>query len=194
MRELLSAGARRGESELEEQPRARAELLGVIARLYIGIGDYREALSLSERQQQLLDDEDGTGDAGAADGLRLDAASQHGRVLRLLSRSQECVARMQPLAATAQRLEDALPQQAADFYIQFGRCRRMLGEALTARQWYERAIALRRDVLRDDAGVAEGMIDLAALESDAARTGAAIEQFLAAQQRSCVRGWATVIR
>jgi serine/threonine-protein kinase len=182
MRELLSAGARRGESELEEQPRARAELLGVIARLYIGIGDYREALSLSERQRQLLE-ADGGGDDEAATGLRLDAASQHGRVLRLLSRSQECVARMQPLAASAQRMEGALPQQAADFYIQFGRCRRMLGGALAARQWYERAIALRRDVLRDDAGVADGMIDLATLEIDAARTDAAIGQFLAAQRQ-----------
>ncbi|AKC86860.1 serine/threonine-protein kinase [Pseudoxanthomonas suwonensis] len=178
MRELLSAGAKRGESELEQQPRARAELLGVIARLYIGIGDYREALALSERQQALLG-----GDDGAPDGLRLDAAGQHGRVLRLLSRSQECVGRMQPLADDAQRLQAELPQQVADFYIQYGRCRRMLGEPMAAQQLYERAIAIRRDVLRDDAGVAEGMIDLAALESDAARTGAAIEQFLAAQRQ-----------
>jgi len=178
MRELLSAGARRGESELEGQPRARAELLGVIARLYIGIGDYREALALSERQLRLLE-----GDDGAPDGLLLDAASQHGRVLRLLSRSQECIERMQPLAGTALRLQQDLPQQSADFSLQFGRCKRMLGEPLAARQWYERAIAIRRDVLRDDAGVAEGMIDLASMEADAARTDAAIEQFLAAQRQ-----------
>jgi len=178
LRELLSAGARRGESELEGQPRARAELLGVIARLYIGIGDYREALTLSERQQRLL-----AADDGAPDGLRLDAASQHGRVLRLSSRSRDCVERMQPLADTAQRQQDDLPQQAADFYIQYGRCQWMLGQAYAARQWYERAIALRRDRLHDDAGVAEGMIDLAALKSDAARTDEAIEQFLAAQRQ-----------
>ncbi len=178
MRELLSAGARRGESELEGQPRARAELLGVIARLYLGIGGYRDALALSERQQQLL-----AHDTGAPDGLRLDAASQHGRVLRLLSRSQDCAARMQPLADTAQRLEADLPQQVADFYTQYGRCQRMLGQPQAARQWYERAIALRRDVLHDDVGAAEGMIDLAALESDAARTGPAIARFLAAQRQ-----------
>ncbi|WP_277884377.1 serine/threonine-protein kinase [Pseudoxanthomonas daejeonensis] len=178
MRELLSTGARRGESELKEQPRALAELLGVIARLYIGIGAYQEALALSERQLLLLDS-----DPGAADGVRLDAASQHGRALRLLSRSQECVARMQPLADAAQELEHALPQQVADFYIQYGRCRRMLGETRVARQWYERAIEIRRGVLRDDAGVAEALIDLAALESDVAHTGAAIEQFLAAQRQ-----------
>ncbi|KAF1689350.1 serine/threonine-protein kinase [Pseudoxanthomonas koreensis] len=177
MRELLSAGARRAESELEDQPRARAELLGVIARMYLGIGDYRQALAVSERQRQLL-----AGDDGAPAGLRLDAASQHGRVLRLLSRSQECAARMQPLAETAQRLEAGLPQQAADFYTQYGRCQRMLGQAYAARQWYERAIALNRDVLHDDVGVAEGTIDLAALESDAARTGPAIARFLAARR------------
>ncbi|WP_028916535.1 tetratricopeptide repeat protein [Pseudoxanthomonas sp. J35] len=178
MRELLSAGARRSESELERQPRARAELLGVLARVYIGLGDYREALALSERQQALL-----AGDPGAPAGLRLDAASQHGRVLRLLSRSQDCVARMQPLATEAQRRQDALAREAAEFYVQYGRCRRMLGEPIAARQWFERAIALRRGVLDDDVGVAEAMIDLAALEADAARTGAAIDQFLAAQRR-----------
>ena len=178
MRELLSAGARRGEVELEDQPRARAELLGVIARLYIGIGDYREALALSEHQLRLLADDD-----DAPPGLRLDAASQHGRALRLLSRSQDCVARMLPLAETAQRLEGELPQQAADFYIQLGRCRRMLGEAMAARQWYDRAIAIRREIQHDDTGVAEAMIDLAALESDLARTGAAIAQFRGAQRQ-----------
>lgn len=182
LRELLSAGARRGEAELKEQPRARAELLGVLSRLYIGIGDYREALAQSERQRQLL-----AGDAGAPAGLRLDAASQHGRVLRLLSRSRECVERMQPLADEAQRLQHELPQQVADFYIQYGRCRRMLGEPIAARQWYERTLALRRDVLGDDVGMVEAMIDLAALESDAAHTGAAIERFLDAQEQSQAR-------
>ena len=178
LRELLSAGARRGESELEDQPRARAELLGVISRMYLGIGDYREALALSERQQRLLE-----ADAGAPVGLRLDAASQHGRVLRLLSRSQDCIERMRPLAGEAVQVQAQWPQQAADFSLQFGRCKRMLGEPVAARQWYEHAIEIRRDVLRDDAGVAEGMIDLASMEADAARTDAAIEQFLAAQRQ-----------
>ena len=85
--------------------------------------------------------------------------------------------------ATAQRMENALPQQVADFYVQFGRCRRMLGEALVARQWYERAITLRRNLLHDDAGVAEGMIYLAMLDGDAARTGVAIERFLDARRQ-----------
>ena len=176
LRELLSAGARRGEAELKQQPRARAELLGVLSRLYVGIGDYGEALGQSERQRQLLAD-----DAGAPPGLRLEAASQHGRVLRLLSQSQHCVERMRPLAVQAQALAEELPQQVADFYIQYGRCQRMLGEPIAARQWFERALALRRDRLDDDAGMVEALIDLATLDSDAAHTDLAIRHFLAAQ-------------
>ena len=177
LRELLTAGARRGERELEQQPRARAELLGVLARLYVGIGDYRQALEQAQRQQALLD-----ADPDAPAQLRLDAAAQHGRILRLLSRSQDCMARMQPLAAEAVRLRDASPQPAADFYVQYGRCQRMLGQPHAARQWYERALALRGGVLHDDAGMVENLIDLAALDSDAARTDAAIEHFLDARR------------
>ena len=53
-RKLLVAGERRGERELAGQPLAHAELLGVIARLRIGLGDYQEALQLLERQDALL--------------------------------------------------------------------------------------------------------------------------------------------
>ena len=176
VRELLAAGARRGQSELQAQPRAHAELLGVLSRLYVGIGDYPQALVQSQTQQRLLQ-----ADPDAPAGLRLDAASQHGRVLRLLGRSRDCVARMQPLAAPALHLQAQAAQQAADFYLQYGHCRRMLGEPIAARQWFERALALRRDLPGDAAGVAEAMLQLAMLESDAARTGPAIEHFMAAR-------------
>ena len=53
-RKLLLAGERRGERELADQPLAHAELLGVIARLRLGLGDYQEALALLERQRALL--------------------------------------------------------------------------------------------------------------------------------------------
>ena len=59
----------------------------------------------------------------------------------------------------------------------------MLGQPHAARQWYERAIALRREPLHDDVGVAEGMIDLAVLESDAAHAGAAIDRLRATQHQ-----------
>jgi serine/threonine protein kinase/tetratricopeptide (TPR) repeat protein len=176
LRELLSAGARRGQAELRDQPRAHAELLGVLARLYVGIGDYPQALVQAQAQQQRLAD-----DPDAPQALRVEAAAQHGRILRLLSRSRECIQRTQPLLEAAGALQSTAPRVAADFYMQYGRCQRTLGQPQLARHWYNRALALRQDTLRDDSGVVETLLDLAALDSDAADTQAAISRFLQAQ-------------
>ncbi|NYF22230.1 serine/threonine-protein kinase [Xanthomonas sp. JAI131] len=175
LRGLLASGEQRGERELLRQPLARAELQGVIARLRIGLGDYREALLLLERQRALLATQD---DVPLA--LRLEAAAQHGRALRLLSRSQECVAMLQPLAAQAQEAQAQLPLQAAGFFSQLGRCRRVLGERASARAWFERALALHRDVLKDPAGIVESMTDVASMDSDIGHTDAAIAGYLQA--------------
>jgi len=175
LRGLLASGEQRGERELLRQPLARAELQGVIARLRIGLGDYREALLLLQRQRALLATQD---DVPLA--LRLEAAAQHGRALRLLSRSQECVALLQPLAAQAQQAQAQLPLQAAGFFSQLGRCRRVLGERAPARAWFERALALHRDVLKDPAGIVESMTDIASMDSDIGNTDAAIAGYLQA--------------
>jgi hypothetical protein len=55
VRALLEAGVARADTELAAQPQARAELLGLIARLRSGLGDDAEALALLDRQQQLLE-------------------------------------------------------------------------------------------------------------------------------------------
>ncbi|MBN6150541.1 serine/threonine protein kinase [Xanthomonas sp. AmX2] len=169
VRGLLSAGEQRGERELARQPLARAELLGVIGRLRIGLGDYREALALLERQRALLATLDEVPLA-----LRLESATQHGRALRLLSRSRECAAVLEPLATQALQQQAQLPLQAAGFFSQLGRCRRVLGERDVARAWFERSLALRRDVLKDPVGEVENMTDIAAMDSDVGRTDAAI--------------------
>src|SRR5690606_22975329 len=54
LRQLLSTAAERGERELARQPRALAEMLGVIARLRTGLGDYIEAKTLLDRQALLI--------------------------------------------------------------------------------------------------------------------------------------------
>src|SRR3546814_6226512 len=48
VRALLEAGLQRGDRELARQPAARAELMGVVARLRLGMGDYLPALELLE--------------------------------------------------------------------------------------------------------------------------------------------------
>ncbi len=170
-RKLLIAGEHRGERELAQQPLAHAELLGVIARLRIGLGDYREALSLLERQAALLAQVD-----SAPPGLKLEAVTQHGRALRLLDRPRECLAVMAPAESQLSRIQSQLPLHEADFLSQYGRCRRMAGERQTALQLYQRSLSLRRD-MKDQAGVAENLFDLALVDNDLGRPDDALRGF-----------------
>jgi serine/threonine protein kinase len=161
--QLLDVGVQRGTRELARQPAARAELFGVIARLRLGLGDYREALALLNRQAAIVD---ALGDDASA-GLRLASATDRGRAQRLLGHESDCIAVMQPLDTFAQREQQQLPVQAAEFYSQLGRCQRGVGAPAVARRLFERALALRRDPLNDAAGVAENLADLASLDRDA---------------------------
>src|SRR4249919_3935637 len=163
VRQLLDAGARRGERELARQPAARAELFGVIARLRLGLGDYRQALALLEREAVIVDS---LGEAAPA-GLRLESSTDRGRALRMLGAQHACIDAMRPQAELAQREQQQLPLQVAEFYSQLGRCHRAAGEPASARAVFERALALRRDPGNDGVGSAETLADLAALDNDA---------------------------
>src|SRR5688572_23319250 len=55
LRALLDAGIVRGNRELAMEPRSRAEVFGMVARLRLGLGDDREAMALLERQAEILD-------------------------------------------------------------------------------------------------------------------------------------------
>ena len=55
IRKLLDTGVERGDLELAQQPVARAEVFGVIARLRASLGDYEPALALLERQAEIVD-------------------------------------------------------------------------------------------------------------------------------------------
>ncbi len=172
VRKLLEAGEQRGNSELLRQPLARAELFGVIARLRLGLGDYREAERLLKTQNAIL-----LGLEDAPDSLRLASASDYGRTLRLLGRAQACVERMQPLEAEARRQQRQLPVQVADFYSELGRCQRQQNRPKVARLLFMRSLEVRRNTLEDIAGVVENLTDLADLESDAGNTDPALEGY-----------------
>lgn len=173
-RELLAAGERRGDRELANQPRAQAELLGVIARLRLGLGDYHESLALLEKQARVLAVTD-----DVPDSLRLQAATQHGRVLRLLGRSRQCVQAMAPMEARLGALESRLPLRVAEFQSQNGRCRADAGEKQIARQMFDRSLEIRRN-LGDEAGVAENMRDLAQLDVELGNADAGARGYRAA--------------
>lgn len=162
VRQLLAAGVQRGDQELARQPVARAELLGLVARLRLGLGDYEEAHRLLQRQASII----ATLDSPPAS-LRLQAASNLGRTLRLMGRSGACVDTMQPLLSLASHENRRLPVPTADFYSQLGRCQRDQGNREAARALFLRSLALRRDPLRDDAGIVENLADLASLHAGA---------------------------
>lgn len=160
LRALLDLGIVRGERSLARQPQARAELYGVVARLRLGLGDYREANALLDKQAQLLREL-----PDAPTSLRLEAATLRGNARRQLSDTRGCARQMQPLLSLAEREQEQLPAQVAAFYSQLARCRRDLGERNLANQLFSRSLKLRRDN-GDDVGVAESLLDLSALYAD----------------------------
>lgn len=175
VRQLLQAGVERGEVELQDQPVARAGLLGVIARLRLGLGDHAEALALLRRQAALLAP---LGEVPPS--LALESVTDLGHALRLNASAGECVGRMRDAQSLARRQERRNPRQAAAFYSQLGRCHRALGEIEQARVLVRRALALRRDRLPGTAGIAGDMAELAGLDADAGESAAALQGLAAA--------------
>ena len=176
---LLDAGLQRGNTELARQPAARAELMGVVARLRLGMGDYREARALLQQQSALL----ATLGDDAPDSLRLESVTDAGRVALDLGDSEGCRQAMTPLLELAQRGQRQLPVQVADYWSQLGRCEREAGSPAAARPLFQRALALRRDVLHDEVGAAHNLADLADLQADAGDANAAIEGYRTALRR-----------
>ncbi|GHA88084.1 hypothetical protein GCM10007067_27650 [Lysobacter bugurensis] len=175
---LLDAAVERGDRELARQPRARAELLGVVARLRAGLGDYRQAHALLDRQAAIIDI---TEDIPVS--LQLESLALRGEMLRRLGEPQACVDLMAPELATARREQAQLPPQAAEFYSQLGRCRQLVGERQLARVLFERALTLRKSDTGSAIGEVDSRLDLASLSADAGDTAAAIRAYEAAREQ-----------
>ncbi|MGV8922974.1 MAG: protein kinase domain-containing protein [Thermomonas sp.] len=160
LRALLDLGIMRGERSLARQPQARAELYGVVARLRLSLGDYREADALLDQQMHLLREL-----PNAPASLRLEAATLRGNTRWQMSDAKGCLTQMQPLNDLAVREQEQLPAQAAAFFSQRARCHRDLGERNLASQLLNRSLDLRRDH-HDDVGVAESLLDISSLRAD----------------------------
>ncbi|MUV13235.1 serine/threonine-protein kinase [Noviluteimonas gilva] len=170
MRSLLDNGIVRANSELARQPLARAEVFGIIARLRLGLGDYPEAMSLLNRQAEILKS---VGDDAPAS-LQIEAATQQGLAHRQLDDPRKCIDAMQPWMERARREQSQLPAQVAEFYSQLARCRSTVGEFNGARQLLEYSMTIRRETLDDEAGVAENLFDLANVDADAGKSDVAL--------------------
>ncbi|QDH71537.1 serine/threonine-protein kinase [Marilutibacter alkalisoli] len=159
--QLLDDAVARGNQQLAREPRARAELLGVIARLHIGLGNYPQAQILLDQQAEIIGQT-----ADIPNSLQLEALTQRGRVLRLLGEPEACIEAMQPAQSLVRREQARLPPQVAAFHVQLGHCRHAVGERQGARQSFERALVVRRAIGGDEAGTVEVLMDLAVLQAD----------------------------
>lgn len=164
-RALLDAGVRRADTELRNQPQARAELLGLVARLRQGLGDDRQALELLDRQADIL----GTLSGSAPARLGVESAALRGRSLRSLDQAEVCVRALVPWLPVAQQQAAAAPRAAAEFLSQLGRCHRELGGREVARDLFGRALALRNQGDESKVLQAESRADLAGLLADEGR-------------------------
>ncbi|MCM2336074.1 MAG: protein kinase, partial [Pseudomonas sp.] len=176
LRGLLDASVERGNRELARQPRARAELLGVVARIRTGLGDYRQAQALLDRQAAILAATD-----DVPPSLLLESLAQRGQVLARLGDPRACIDLMRPSLDLARREQAQLPLQASEFYSQLGRCHRGNGERAVARQLFERALEQQRDLGDAPVGEVESLIDLADLRRDADDLAAARQGYEAAR-------------
>ncbi len=172
VRQLLQAGEERANRELGRQPLDRAELFGVIARLRLGLGDYREAEHLLSEQNTII-----ASLKAPPAGLRVGAAADYGRTLRLLGQAERCIAQLRPYETDARRLQRLIPAQAADYYSEFGRCQRLIGQYQIARVLFQRSLEVRRNTLADMTGVVENLGDLAALDSATGNTTGAMRGY-----------------
>ncbi|HEX5757445.1 MAG TPA: tetratricopeptide repeat protein, partial [Arenimonas sp.] len=170
VRALLDAGVRRADSELLGQPQSRAELLGLIARLRIGLGDDRAALELLQRQEALL----AALPESIALRIGLDAAALRGRALHALGDYPACVDALGPWLARSNALARSHPLPVAELLSQLGRCHHRLGGLDVARDLFGNALQLRRAHAAGYAE-AESQADLALLQADAEQPEAALQ-------------------
>ncbi|HTD27941.1 MAG TPA: serine/threonine-protein kinase, partial [Xanthomonadaceae bacterium] len=175
IRQLLDAGVRRTRTEFASQPIVRAELLALIARMHVRLGDYAQAIAVLDQQKSALFQAPQTVQIESLQ-LRADALRQLGEPVRCRDLLLAHEDQLDESDATARR-------DSADYQSVLGRCERSLQNIEAARTHFQHALSMRE--LLGDAGAeqAESLEDLAALEADAGHSKVALEGMLGALQR-----------
>jgi serine/threonine-protein kinase len=170
IRHLLDSGVHRSNAEFARQPIVRAELLALIARTHLRLGDYSQTIAVLDQQKSAL--------LAAPEAMRIESLTLRGDALRQLGEPARCRTLLlahqyefNDSGSNAQRL-------AADYQSVLGRCERGLQHVNAARLHFQRALAMRKK--QDNAvGEAESLVDLALLEADTGHNHAALFGLLA---------------
>ena len=172
VRELLDAGVRRADTELANQPQARAELLGLIARLRSGLGDDREALRLLDKQAMAFMQLD----INTPPELRLESLAVRGHSLRQLGQYSACVRDLAPYLQVAEDISDKIPKTSSAYFSELGRCHSAQGGISVPRDLFGKALQLRKNISDEKALQAESLADLAQLLGEEKKYSQAITQ------------------
>ncbi len=175
IRRLLDAGVRRINTEFAQQPIIRAEMLTMIAKIRLRLGDYAAAIAVLDLQKSAL--------FKVPSSVQIESLQLRGDALRLLGKPAECRDLLIPHEDQLDERGETARGQAAAYQSVLGRCERGLQNIAAARTHFKRALALRES-LGDAAGAqAESLVDLAALEGDAGHGKVAMAGMLDALQR-----------
>jgi serine/threonine-protein kinase len=172
-RALLESGLRRIDRELASQPLARAELLGLIARLHAGLGDHAVVLELLDRQQRIV----ASLEEPPPDALWLEADALRARSELALGRADICVARMSAQLSRITALGDREPLRVAEALRRLAHCHRALGGFEVAQDLFGRASSLRETAGAPVPLRAESRADVGALHADRREIEPAIEAY-----------------
>jgi serine/threonine protein kinase/Flp pilus assembly protein TadD len=175
IRQLLDAGVRRTQTEFASQPIVRAELLALIARMHLRLGDYSQAIAVLNQQKSAL--------FAAPSTVQIESLQLRGDALRQLGDPARC---RDLLLAHEDELDESdatARRDSADYQSVLGRCERGLQNIAAARTHFQHALHLRE--LVGDAGEeqAESLEDLATLEADEGNSKVALNGLLGALQR-----------
>jgi serine/threonine-protein kinase len=174
IRSLLDAGVRRSNAEFANQPITRTELLALIARMRLRLGDYQAAIAVLDQQPRLAD---------APDDVQAESLQLRGEALRKLGQPARCRDLLVAHLDLLDGREEAAKLKAADYRSVLGRCERGLMNTSAARTDFQRALAIRSALGDAKEAEAESLFDLATLESDTGHGKAAMAGMLDALQR-----------
>lgn len=117
IRRLLESGVARAERSLADQPEARADLLGMVAQLYNGLGDYNAALAALDRQRRAFVELD------AVPGyLDWPATIEHARALHGLGDNAACIGLLTEKAPLARAMNRDETGAASALLTELGHC------------------------------------------------------------------------
>lgn len=163
VRRLLEVGVARAERALSDQPEARADLLGMVAQLHNGLGDYDATLAVLARQQQAFL-ELGTLPAY----LDWPASIERARALHGLGDDATCISSLAPKAVLARAMSRDESGSASALLTALGHCQFATFAFADAKASFEHAKVLR-ERMGDPTSAIASAIDIAqvAIELDA---------------------------